>query len=64
MAAPTYHVVGADPLTITRYYGITAEGGRIGIAQCVRCGAALLLGDPDFDGVLRHHEWHRERGEG
>jgi hypothetical protein len=38
---------------------LAAEGARVALVTCTRCGAAILL-DPadDFDPVERHREWH------
>jgi len=38
---------------------ITAEGARIGIVTCCRCGAAILL-DPraEWSAIEKHDEWH------
>lgn len=49
-----------------RYFGpatvIEAEGARVGIAQCTRCGAAVLLDPRDKLNFARiHGEWHDER---
>lgn len=41
---------------------LEAEGARIGIITCEKCGAALVL-DPDdeFEVQERHRDWHREQ---
>lgn len=38
-----------------------AEGARVALITCRRCGAALLI-DPndDFNVLQRHQEWHEE----
>ena len=43
----------------TGYRPIIAEGARIGIAVCKRCGAAICLDPQDtFDSYALHDEWH------
>lgn len=43
----------------TGYRAVQAEGARIGIAVCKRCGAAICI-DPsdDFDAYALHDSWH------
>jgi hypothetical protein len=43
----------------------SAEGARVGLVTCRRCGAALLI-DPadDFDVIQRHDEWHVRNDDG
>lgn len=52
--------MGVQNRNYTFYRGVMAEGGRIGIVTCKRCGVALLL-DPDNDGdvMATHDTWHR-----
>jgi hypothetical protein len=42
----------------TEYFGLMTEGGRIALVSCLRCGAAVVLGDPSFDAAKRHVAWH------
>ena len=44
--------------TLTPYFALAAEGGRIGLASCRECGAVILLGDDAFDAPKVHAEWH------
>ena len=38
---------------------IQAEGARVGIVTCSRCGAAILLDPRDsFDTLKMHDDWH------
>lgn len=40
---------------------VEAEGARIGITTCLRCGAAVVLDPRDSQNFARfHHEWHEE----
>ncbi len=43
----------------TSYRAFLAEGARVAITSCMRCGVALLL-DPEnkVDVVNLHLEWH------
>ena len=38
-------------------YAIHAEGERIGLVICRRCGAALLL-STSADAIAMHDQWH------
>lgn len=39
----------------------SAEGARVGLVTCTRCGAAVLLDPRDtFQPQVRHREWHEE----
>ena len=43
----------------TPYIAIQAEGGRVGLTTCRRCGAAILIGDTGTDEAMPLHEaWH------
>ena len=42
------------------YFAFDAEGHRIGLMTCKRCGAAVLLAKGE-DGPKIHDEWHRMR---
>lgn len=49
--------------TTTQYYAVEAEGHRIGLCCCLRCGAVLLLGDKDFNSPKVHLAWHKDEDE-
>lgn len=42
---------------------VQAEGARVGVVTCLRCGVALLL-DPrsDKDVIAMHNQFHAEAG--
>lgn len=40
-------------------WAVEAEGGRIGIVTCPKCGAALVL-DRYVDVLKLHSEWHAD----
>lgn len=40
------------------YYAFDTEGGRIGIQACLRCGAAVIVGNKDVDVHKIHDDWH------
>lgn len=42
-----------------------AEGARVALVSCLRCGAALLL-DPDDeeDAIVLHDDWHNKTEKG
>jgi len=38
---------------------LDAEGARVGLATCKRCGASVTIDPRDTVNYLRrHHEWH------
>lgn len=52
-------LVELGQVKFTEPRGVAAEGARIGLMTCLRCGAALLI-DPDdtFDPAFVHRRWH------
>ena len=40
------------------YVVVAAEGRRIGLMTCKRCGAAVMFDEAGVDGPQRHEEWH------
>lgn len=50
-----------DFMHYTQYFGVEATGSRIGLCTCRRCGATVLLGDDQADGIALHDEWHRKQ---
>jgi hypothetical protein len=42
----------------TPYFSVEACGFRIGLVSCLRCGAAVIVGDKDFDAQAAHDAWH------
>jgi hypothetical protein len=40
------------------YWALSAEGARIGMVTCLRCGTAVLL--DDTGATLIHNRWHDE----
>lgn len=52
--------MAGDP-KYSQYYAVEAEGHRIGLMSCRRCGALVLLGDADFDAAKAHDAWHVQR---
>ena len=45
-----------DPAKYSAYYAFATEGGRIGIVTCLRCGAAIILGQEE--GIKLHDAFH------
>jgi hypothetical protein len=43
----------------TEYLAVHAEGQRIGLATCKRCGATVIVGVDGFSAVRQHDEFHR-----
>lgn len=55
----------ADIAGFTRATVIPAEGARVAVVSCERCGAALLLDPRESISVMdRHRAWHDEIDEG
>lgn len=46
----------------TAYFEIEAVGQWIGLVSCLKCGAALVIGDKDFRATKAHLDWHAENG--
>lgn len=45
----------------TAYRAISAEGARIGIASCLKCGAAIVIDPSDTVNTFElHDDWHKE----
>ncbi len=63
MAKPKKREQAGPPEQFTPYYGVEATGHRIGLMQCRRCGAVVILGDPDFAGANVHDQWHRDQSD-
>ncbi len=40
------------------YYAIESEGGRIGLATCLRCGLCIIIGDKAVGSTVIHDSWH------
>jgi hypothetical protein len=50
------------PVRFSALTVFSAEGARVGIATCERCGAAILYDQREsFDAADRHREWHEAR---
>jgi hypothetical protein len=47
----------------TPYFEVEAVGQRIGIVSCRLCGAAVVVGEKDFDAPARHTHFHGEQGD-
>ena len=45
----------------SNYFAVEAEGQRIGLMVCLRCGATILLGDANADGPKIHDVWHDKK---
>jgi len=61
--------MSADRLTdeqkFSGFRAWAAEGARIGIASCLRCGAAIVLDPADGVNMLELHAgWHQEADRG
>lgn len=41
----------------TGYRAIQAEGRRIGLMTCLRCGTAVIVGEDEPTGKM-HDDWH------
>ena len=41
------------------YRAWAAEGARVAIVTCLRCGAAVFI-DPSEDAMTLHERWHQE----
>jgi hypothetical protein len=42
---------------------LMAEGARVGLATCRKCGACVLLDPRDnINRARQHYEWHEEEG--
>ena len=50
-----------DFMRYTQYFGVKTTGSRIGLCTCRECGATVMLGDDQADGIALHDEWHRRR---
>lgn len=48
-----------EDATFTKYYAVSAEGHRIGLATCRLCGTTVILGDPEADWDTVHARWHQ-----
>lgn len=42
----------------THYFELAAVGQRIGLKTCLRCGAAIIVGEPEVDPTIIHWHWH------
>jgi hypothetical protein len=49
----------AEPVKYSHMTAFPAEGARVGIVSCLRCGVAVFF-DPrdEFDALQRHKVWH------
>jgi len=47
-----------DVSDYTSYHVMAAEGHRIGLMTCKRCGATIVLSDEDPDWAVTHDRWH------
>jgi hypothetical protein len=52
-----------ETATYSPYTAVAAEGARIAVVTCLRCGAMVML-DPDVShelaGQVLHDAWHEE----
>jgi len=45
-------------MEISQYYETETAGGRIGLATCYECGAAIIVNEQELDAVKKHREFH------
>lgn len=50
-----------QPHPYTKVRAVLAEGARVALVTCKRCGAALLLDPADKVNVVKlHDDWHKK----
>jgi hypothetical protein len=49
----------AEEKVYAPYVAVSAEGCRIGLMTCLRCGCVVMVGDTRKGGLDIHEAWHK-----